>query len=126
MTKRQLHCVTLASAAVIAAVAGGCGSSSASSTSSSDAPQPATKAQMVSVAISGYAFHPPNLVVAAGTRVTFVNRDSTAHTATTTSAGFDSGTLKHGQSATVTLTKPGTFSYICQFHAFMHGTVTVR
>jgi plastocyanin len=81
---------------------------------------------VVSVAISGYAFHPVSLVVPAGTRVRFVNRDSTAHTATTTSAGFDSGTLKHGQSATLTLARPGTFAYICQFHAFMHGTVTVR
>jgi plastocyanin len=126
MTKRQVHLATVGIAAVIAAAVGGCGSSTASSTSTSNAPQSATKARVVSVAISGYAFHPANVVVAAGTRISFVNRDSTAHTAATTSAGFDSGTLKHGQSATETLTRRGTFAYICQFHAFMHGTVTVR
>jgi plastocyanin len=126
MTKRQLHLVTVGIAAVIAAAASGCGSSTASSSSTPGAPPPAPTARVVSVAISGYAFHPVNVVVGAGTRVRFVNRDSTAHTATTTSAGFDSGTLKPGQSATVTLSKRGTFAYICQFHAFMHGTVTVR
>jgi plastocyanin len=77
------------------------------------------------VAISGYAFKPVNLTVPPGSRIKFANHDSTAHTATTTSAGFDSGTLKQGQSATVRLTKSGSYAYICQFHAFMHGTVTV-
>jgi plastocyanin len=125
MTKRKLHLVTVGIAAVIAAATTGCGSSTASSSSAPAASPPTTTARVVSVAISGYAFHPVNLVVATGTRVRFVNRDSTAHTATTTSAGFDSGTLKPGQGATVTLTKRGTFAYICQFHAFMHGTVSV-
>jgi plastocyanin len=77
------------------------------------------------VAISGYAFHPVSLTVARGTRIKFDNHDSAPHTGTTSSPGFDSGTLKQGQSATVTLTRGGTYGYICQFHAFMHGTVTV-
>jgi plastocyanin len=126
MTKRHVHLITLGTAAALAAAVGGCGSSTTSSSGAARAPQTGAHARVVSVAISGYAFHPVNLVVPAGTRVRFVNRDTTAHTATTTSAGFDSGTLKHGQSATVTLARPGTFAYICQFHAFMHGTVTVR
>ncbi|MEA2160923.1 MAG: hypothetical protein QOD66_3303 [Solirubrobacteraceae bacterium] len=126
MTKRQVHLITVGTAVAVAAAVGGCGSSTASSSKAAGATQPGAHARVVSVAISDYAFHPVNVVVPAGTRVRFVNRDSTAHTATTTTTGFDSGTLKHGQSASVTLTKPGTFAYICQFHAFMHGTVTVR
>jgi plastocyanin len=83
----------------------------------------------VTVPISGYAFHPAKLVVAPGTQVTFANHDQTAHTATATgsdASGFDSGTIKPGASATVTFRKAGTYTYICQFHAFMHGTVVVK
>jgi plastocyanin len=83
----------------------------------------------VTVPISGYAFHPVKLVVAPGTKVTFANHDQTAHTATATGSGaggFDSGTIKPGASATVTFRKAGTYAYICQFHAFMHGTVVVK
>ncbi len=81
---------------------------------------------MVTVAISNYAFHPVSLTVPRGTAIKFVNHDPAPHTATTSSTGFDSGTLKQGQAATVSLTKPGSYAYICQFHAFMHGTVTVN
>jgi plastocyanin len=74
--------------------------------------------------IANYAFAPARLTVRAGTRITVTNHDQTAHTATA-SPGFDSGTLKPGRSAQFTLTKPGTYTYICQFHAFMTGTITV-
>lgn len=51
--------------------------------------------------------------------------DSASHTATAGS-DFDTGTLKKGDTKTVTLDKPGSYSYICQFHAFMKGTVIVK
>lgn len=123
-------------ALALGAMLAGCGSSS-SSTTSTAAPAKTTASgagtasaaggspRLVTVAISGFAFHPVSLTVPRGTRIKFVNHDSAPHTATTNSPGFDSGTLKQGQSATVSLTKPGSYAYICQFHAFMHGTVTV-
>jgi plastocyanin len=47
--------------------------------------------------------------------VTFINRDATAHTATSTSAPpvFDTGTLDPGQSRTIALAKPGIYTYYC-------------
>lgn len=123
-------------ALALGAMLAGCGSSS-SSTTSTAAPAKTTASgagtasaaggspHLVTVAISGFAFHPVSLTVPRGTRIKFVNHDSAPHTATTNSPGLDSGTLKQGQSATVSLTKPGSYAYICQFHAFMHGTVTV-
>jgi hypothetical protein len=36
------------------------------------------------------------------------------------------GTINPGKSTTITLGRPGTYTYFCQFHAFMHGTITVR
>jgi plastocyanin len=58
--------------------------------------------------------------------VTFVNHDQTAHTATSNKPAFDTGTVRPGKSSRVTLSKPGNYTYYCQFHAFMHGTVVVR
>ncbi len=77
------------------------------------------------LAIVNYAFTPATLTVKAGTKITVINRDQTAHTATADSGGFDSGTLKAGQAAHFTVTKPGTYTYICQFHAFMTGRIVV-
>ena len=79
----------------------------------------------VRLKIANYNFAPAALTVKVGTRVTVSNSDSTAHTATADSGAFDSGTLKQGQSAHFTLRKAGTYTYICQFHAFMHGTIKV-
>jgi plastocyanin len=102
----------IGSAALAAVLLGGCGSSGSRQ----------------HTAISGYAYHPVTLTVAAGTAVTFTNDDATAHTATSmsTSPPFDTGTLKPGQSKTITLSKSGTYAYYCQFHPFMRGTITVR
>jgi plastocyanin len=38
---------------------------------------------------------------------------------------INSGNLSHGQSYSVTLTKPGTYQYICTIHPNMKGTITV-
>jgi plastocyanin len=75
--------------------------------------------------IANYAFSPTTLTVRAGATVSVTNTDSTAHTATAESGAFDSGTLKPGRSAHLTLSKPGTYTYLCQFHAFMTGTIRV-
>jgi plastocyanin len=75
--------------------------------------------------IANYAFSTTALTVRAGATVTVTNTDSTAHTTTAGSGAFDSGTLKPGQSAHLTLSKPGIYTYICQFHAFMTGTIKV-
>jgi plastocyanin len=132
-TRASLPRVTLAALA-LSAVLAGCGSSGSSSSSSRSAAAPtststpaanASQGTKVTVAIVNYAFKPADTTVKAGTKLTFTNHDSTAHTATSKTPGFDTGTLKPGQSATVTVSKPGTYSYYCQFHAFMVATVTV-
>jgi len=81
----------------------------------------------ITVVIGGYAYRPAEVKVSRGTRITFTNRDATAHTATsaTTPAAIDTGTLGPGRSQTITITTRGTYSYYCQFHAFMRGTVRV-
>jgi plastocyanin len=124
--------IAFATAALLAA----CGSTSSSSGprastagSSSSAPASETPSGAktdMKLAISNYAFHPATITVTPGAKLTFANHDQTSHTATTVKPGFDTGTINAGKDTTVTLTKPGTYTYYCQFHAFMHGTVIVR
>lgn len=79
------------------------------------------------VMIKGFEYGPSNVAVKAGGQLTFLNQDSAKHTASDKmSDAFDTGTLKKGQSKTVTLDKPGTYAYICEFHVFMKGKVTVK
>jgi plastocyanin len=78
------------------------------------------------VEISGFAFNPETITVAAGTTVTWTNLDSVAHTVTADSGGApDSGDIAQGESYSFTFTAPGTFAYHCSVHRFMHGTVIV-
>lgn len=69
-------------------------------------------------------FSPGELTVDLGAKVTFVNAHHDPHTAT--GPGFDTGILQPGDTATVELTKPGTYRYACQIHPEMTGTILVR
>ncbi len=108
----------------IPVAASGCGGSTSTGAGSGQPAGTGTAGSAHRVIISGFAFHPSTLTVPAGTKVTFVNQDSTVHTATG-SGGFDSGNLQHGQSYTYTFTKAGTYNYICSIHQYMHATVVV-
>lgn len=125
--------LVLPALAALALLLAGCGSSSnAPAMMAADAsatthatPVAAARRGHVTVAITNFAFKPAKLTVAAGTSVTFVNHDSTAHTATADHGGFGTGTIDPRHSDTVRLTKPGRYPHHCLFHAFMTGTITV-
>ena len=71
-------------------------------------------------------YNPSPFTVAAGHDVTWVNRDGTAHTVTSDTAGlFDSGSMAPGGTWTNHFTTPGTYTYYCAFHTFMKGTIVV-
>ncbi|WP_232295099.1 cupredoxin domain-containing protein [Parafrankia sp. EUN1f] len=75
--------------------------------------------------IENFAFSPKTPTFKVGQTITVVNNDSAPHTWTSEAGGFDTGKLEKGQRATVTLSKAGTFTVICQIHPSMTGTVTV-
>jgi LPXTG-motif cell wall-anchored protein len=75
------------------------------------------------VTIKDFSFGPSSVTVHAGDTVTWTNAGPSPHTATGT--GFDTGTLKKGQSGSHTFAQAGTFSYVCTIHPFMKGTVVV-
>ena len=78
-----------------------------------------------SVSIRDFAFGPASVTVGVGETVTWSNDDSTEHTATATDGSFDTGLLGRGESGGATFESAGTFSYLCQPHPFMKGTVRV-
>jgi plastocyanin len=105
----------------------GCGGGGGDSTTSGSAPAsaPADGASTKRVKIADFKFDPPQVTVAAGTKLTWANTDSASHTASATDGSFDTGTLDQGDAKDVTLKQPGTYRYVCQFHPFMKGTVKV-
>ena len=78
------------------------------------------------VDVVNFAYTPKAITVSAGTKITWVNHDSTPHTATASDHAFDTATINPGATGSVTITKPGTYQYICSFHPFMHATIVVR
>jgi plastocyanin len=76
------------------------------------------------VEILNNAFNPPQLNVAPGTTVTFVNRDSVPHTATSDNKLFDLE-IPPGSSYPVVLEGEGTVPYHCELHPEMKGTIVV-
>lgn len=77
------------------------------------------------VDIRNYKFTPTSLRVHVGDRVTFVNHDNDAHTATAYDKSFDSQGLDSNEKWTHVFRKPGTFKYFCQLHPYMKGTIVV-
>ena len=110
---------TAAAAAPTTAAASG-----ASTTAGSPSTVAGPAAAADTVTIGDFKFGPADLKVAVGATVTFVNAHTQPHTAT--SAGnFDTGSIAPGESKTITFDTAGNLSYICSFHPFMTGTVTV-
>jgi plastocyanin len=77
------------------------------------------------VDIKNFAFSPANLTVRVGTTVTWTNKDSDAHTVTSSNGPLHSATLNTGDTYRYTFTKAGTYSYLCSIHPFMLGSVQV-
>jgi amicyanin len=96
-------------------------------TSTPAAPATAAK-ESVDIDIADFKYAPPAVAVKTGGSVTWTNSDSAAHTATRSSGKgmFDTDKLDKGQSKKITFSEPGTYAYICAFHPFMKGTVTVQ
>lgn len=79
-----------------------------------------------SITIASFTFSPASLTIKAGTKVTWTNNDSVAHTVTADKGTFDSGPLSTGQSFSFTFNSPGTYSYHCSIHRGMMATITVQ
>ncbi len=73
-----------------------------------------------------WGFDPRTLTVQAGQAIRFTNTGKIAHTATQSQGAFDTGFLKGDESATLTFGTPGTYTFFCQPHPWMQGTIVVQ
>ncbi len=97
-------------------------------TSDDDAtPAAAAATGAVAVDIVNFAFNPVTIEVKVGDTVTWTNSDAASHTVTQkpSGSGFQSGTMKQGDTFSYTFDTAGTFDYYCEFHAGMTGQVVV-
>jgi plastocyanin len=83
----------------------------------------AAKAEKVQIV--EFTFEPDPVVIQVGGKVTWQNEDTAPHTATADDGSFDTGTIEKGKLGSATFKEPGTFTYICEIHPTMHGTVEV-
>jgi plastocyanin len=79
------------------------------------------------VEIKGNQYTPGNLTVKKGTLVTWTNKDAERHTVTmdTASDSDNHPILVAGDTYSTLFSEPGTYSYHCDFHPTMKGTITV-
>jgi plastocyanin len=76
--------------------------------------------------IQGMAFTPSNITVAAGTTITWTNKDAITHTVTSDNGTFDSGNISSGSSFSYMFSTSGTYTYHCKIHPTMMGSVVVN
>lgn len=75
------------------------------------------------VKIVDFAFEPKRKAIPQGTRVTWKNTGDEAHTVTSTTGKFDSGSLAPGETYTKRFMQTGVFKYICEIHPDMRGKI---
>lgn len=71
------------------------------------------------VFIQGMAFNPSTITVTAGATVTWTNKDGFAHTVTSNTGIFDSGSLSTNGTFSHLFSTAGTFPYKCTIHPTM-------
>jgi plastocyanin len=107
------------------------GSSSGSSTSASGDEDAGPSTFDVSIVEpdaadpDSWGFDPSDLQVQVGDTVVWTNQGSTDHTVTAEGGAFDSGMIGPGDTFEYTFDEVGTFSYHCDPHPWMKGTVKV-
>jgi plastocyanin len=94
------------------------------STESETAPSgEASKSEKVDIV--EFTYQPDPVVVQVGGKVVWQNQDAAPHTATADDGSFDTGTIEKGKIGSETFKEAGTFTYFCEIHPTMHGTVEV-
>jgi plastocyanin len=77
------------------------------------------------VFIQNMAFNPATIKVAVNSTITWTNKDAIAHTVTSDTGVFDSGSVAAGSTFSYTFATEGTFAYHCKIHPGMVATVVV-
>jgi plastocyanin len=78
--------------------------------------------------IGGFAYKPSPLTVAPGATIAVRNNDAQEHTVTSDAAGlFLADDISKGKLVSFKApSKPGTYTFHCEYHSSMHGTLVVK
>jgi plastocyanin len=77
------------------------------------------------ILIKDFKYQGPD-TVSPGAEITVTNEDIEAHTITADRGGSFDANIKPGTGTFTAPTEPGTYTYHCNFHATMKGTLTVK
>ncbi len=77
------------------------------------------------VNLPGYTPVDLTVVIGINNTVKWTNNDNMAHTVTAIDGSFDSGNMNADESFLHTFSKTGTYAYLCLYHHWMQGRVTV-
>jgi plastocyanin len=78
------------------------------------------------ITIDNFSFSPAVMTVAAGTTVTWTNRDDIPHTVVQQDQKFKSKAMDTDDSFSYTFTEPGTYEYFCSLHPKMTAKIIVK
>ena len=124
MTRILMTALFIVMTLIAVAACSDAGGSAAPSAATSQAPA-APAGGATAVSIKDFAFNPATASVPTGSKVTWTNNDTTAHTVTFDDGSADSGNIAPGSTFDHTFATAGTFAYHCTIHSQMKGTVTV-
>jgi len=80
---------------------------------------------VTTVHMKGSLFDPASGTVKVGQEVLFVNEDSFAHNVTAANNHIASGDIAAGKSWSYTFDQSGVYRYVCTYHPWMKGQITV-
>jgi plastocyanin len=78
------------------------------------------------VKIDNFVFNPAVIVVKAGTKVIWTNKDDIPHTVDSTDGKFKSNALDTEDKFEFNFTAPGEYPFFCRMHPKMTGKVVVQ
>ncbi len=84
------------------------------------------KPSATAITIDNFSFAPMQLEIAAGTQVTWINKDDVPHTVVSIDHKFKSRALDTDESFSFTFQDPGTYEYFCSVHPKMTGRIVVK
>jgi plastocyanin len=87
------------------------------------APSPGSGATSETINVSNNLFTPSTITVNVGSTISWANNDTVTHTVTADDQSFASGLVRRATSWSHTFAAPGTFTYFCEIHPEMTGTV---
>jgi plastocyanin len=84
------------------------------------------KPNVTAITIDNFSFSPMQIEIAAGTQVTWINKDDVPHTVVSIDHKFKSRALDTDESFSFTFQDPGTYEYFCSVHPKMTGKIVVK